>query len=202
MSSGVIKAGGVAGMLAAGAFVLSAVFDQFSPLDGAIDTAGEYGTRILALAGYVAAIIAVLGVHVLHSRNARYGVLGTIGASATIAGYAALTIIMAVATVQDFESRQTLRIAAAVVMLAGSVLLGIMIIRARLLPWWCGVLLIVAFPLGDVANALFPTAENFLLALLWGSIGYGLFSRARSASADSIRPQAARATRTGEQAQA
>ena len=51
------------------------------------------------------------------------------------------------------------------------------IIRARLLPWWCGVLLIVAFPLGDVANAIFSSAENLLLALLWGSVGAALLSR-------------------------
>jgi hypothetical protein len=39
------------------------------------------------------------------------------------------------------------------------------------------VLLIVAFPLGDVANALFPVAENVLLALLWGSVGLALRQR-------------------------
>ena len=51
------------------------------------------------------------------------------------------------------------------------------IIRTRVLPWWCGVLLIVAFPLGDVANELFGSAENLLLALLWGSMGVALLSR-------------------------
>ncbi len=30
--------------------------------------------------------------------------------------------------------------------LIGSVLLGAMTLRARVLPWWCGVLLIVGFP--------------------------------------------------------
>jgi hypothetical protein len=194
MLSGMTKAGGWAGMLAAGAFVLSAVFYQFAPLEGVVDTAGEYGYRAVVILAYVAVIVAVLGVHSLHSGNARYGALGTVGAIATIAGYAAFTIITVIATVQDVEYLLTLRIAAAVVLLSGSALLGIMIIRARLLPWWCGVLLIVAFPLGDVANALFPTAENFLLALLWGSIGYGLLSRARSTTTGPVRPQAARAS--------
>jgi hypothetical protein len=61
--------------------------------------------------------------------------------------------------------------------LVGSALLGVIIIRARLLPWWCGVLLIVTFPLGHFANALFSSAENLLLALLWGSIGIALLVR-------------------------
>jgi hypothetical protein len=189
MSSGVIRAGGLAGVLAAGAFVLSAIFYQFAPLDGAVDTAGEYGYRAATIVAYLAAIVAILGVHALHSGHARYGALGTTGAITTIAGYAAFTIVTLIATVRDFEYLLTARIAAAVVLLVGSALLGILIIRARVLPWWCGVLLIVAFPLGDVANALFPTAENFLLALLWGSVGYGLLSRGRRLrTADPSRP--------------
>jgi hypothetical protein len=63
------------------------------------------------------------------------------------------------------------------VLLVGSVLLGVIIIRARLLPWWCGVLLIVTFPLGHFANAIFGAAENLLLALLWGSMGIALLAR-------------------------
>ena len=70
-------------------------------------------------------------------------------------------------------------------MLIGSLLLGVIIIRAKLLPWWCGVLLIIAFPLGDVANAIFSSAENLLLALLWGSMGIVLLSR-RQGVAESV----------------
>ena len=56
-------------------------------------------------------------------------------------------------------------------------ILGFLVLRTHLLGWWCGVLLIVAFPLGDVANALFSGAENLLLALCWGSVGAGLLAR-------------------------
>ena len=73
-------------------------------------------------------------------------------------------------------------------MLVGSVLLGVIILRARLMPWWCGVLLIVAFPLGDVANAIFSSAENLLLALLWGSVGVGLLTR-REGAAEAVASQ-------------
>jgi hypothetical protein len=68
------------------------------------------------------------------------------------------------------------------------VLLGVIIIRARLLPWWCGVLLIVTFPLGHFANALFGATENLLLALLWGSRGVALLSR-REGVAESVATQ-------------
>ena len=64
------------------------------------------------------------------------------------------------------------------------------ILRARLLPWWCGVLLIVAFPLGHFANAIFGAAENLLLALLWGSVRVALLSR-REGVADRVATQPA-----------
>ena len=35
----------------------------------------------------------------------------------------------------------------------------------------------MAFPLGHFANAIFGSAENLLLALLWGSVGIALLSR-------------------------
>jgi hypothetical protein len=79
--------------------------------------------------------------------------------------------------VQGEASLPIVRLAGAGAVLIGSAILGVIIIRARLLPWWCGVLLIVAFPLGDVANALFSSAENLLLALLWGSMGVALLIR-------------------------
>jgi len=75
------------------------------------------------------------------------------------------------------ESLGNVRLGGGLAVLIGSVLLGVIILRARMLPWWCGVLLIVAFPLGDVVNAIFSAAENLLLALLWGSVGVALFAR-------------------------
>jgi hypothetical protein len=59
-----------------------------------------------------------------------------------------------------------------------------------LLPWWCGVLLIVTFPLGHFANALFSSAENLLLALLWGldrDRTLGTPSGGRQAPPDAVR---------------
>jgi hypothetical protein len=94
--------------------------------------------------------------------------------------------------VQGYASFLTVRLAGAGVLLVGSVLLGVIILRARLLPWWCGVLLIVAFPLGHFTNAIFGAAENLLLTLLWGSMGFALLSR-RERVADRVATQPAEA---------
>jgi hypothetical protein len=175
--SSTVRWGGIAGVVAAALLVLSAIINQLSPVQRAYDSTTSYLYLAVVLIAYVAVIVAVLGIHALHSGRPRYGRLGAAGTVLTIVGYAIIAITTVISMVQGHVSLLTIRLAGAGVLLIGSALLGVIIIRARLLPWWCGVLLIVAFPLGDVANAIFSSAENLLLALLWGSTGVALLSR-------------------------
>jgi hypothetical protein len=168
-----VKWGGIAGLVAAALWIVSAILNQMSP--------GAAGSNlyldIVVLAAYIAVIVAVLGIHALHSGTSRYGRLGTSGAALTIAGYAIIGVVIVISMVQGQRSLLPVRLTGAGLVLVGSALLGVIIILAKLLPWWCGVLLIVAFPIGHFANALFSSAENLLFALLWGSMGVALLSR-------------------------
>lgn len=175
--SSMVKWGGIAGLVAAALLIVSAVLNQMNPVQQTYGSAVSYLYLGVALAAYIAVIVALLGIHGLHTGTPRYGRLGTIGVVLTIAGYAIIAVLTVISMVQGQASLLTVRLAGAGVLLIGSALLGVIIIRARLLPWWCGVLLIVAFPLGDQANAIFSSAENLLLALLWGSMGVALLSR-------------------------
>jgi hypothetical protein len=177
-----IKWGGIAGIAAAALFIMSAILDQLSPLQRIYDSAASYLYLSVVVVAYIAVIIAVLGIHALHSGRPRYGRLGTTGTVLTIAGYLIMTVVRMISMAAGRESLGNVRIGAGLVVLIGSVLLGVIILRARILPWWCGVLLIVAFPLGDVANAIFSAAENLLLALLWGSVGVALLARREGAA--------------------
>ena len=85
---------------------------------------------------YVGVILAVLGIHSLHVGNSRYGTVGTAGSVITIAGYAIIAVITLISMIRDFEYLLTVRIGAAGLVLIGSLLLGVIIIRAKLLPWW------------------------------------------------------------------
>jgi hypothetical protein len=183
-----IKSGGIAGVLAAALLILSAILYQLNPVQRTYDSATSYLYLGLGLAAYIAVIVAALGIHALHSGTPRYGRLGVTGVVLTIAGYAIIAVMTVISMVQGHASFLTVRLAGAGVLLVGSVLLGVIIIRARLLPWWCGVLLIVAFPLGHFANAIFGAAENLLLALLWGSVGIALLLR-REGVADPVATQ-------------
>jgi hypothetical protein len=61
--------------------------------------------------------------------------------------------------------------------LVGSILLRAMTLYARVLPWWCGVLLIAGFPLGAFLETVRSGIENIVFAIVWGLIGYALLSR-------------------------
>jgi hypothetical protein len=137
--------------------------------------------------------VALLGVDALHRGHSRYGRLGIAGTVITIAGYAGVALGTLISMVQGHAPLLSIRLAAAGPLLLGSALLGVIMLRVRLLPWWCGVLLIVAFPLGDVANEIFASAESLLLALLWGLVGVGLLAR-REGAADSLASQPAQAS--------
>jgi hypothetical protein len=187
-----VKWGGIAGVAAAALLILSTILYLLSPVQRTYDTVTSYLYLGVTLAAYIAVIVAVLGIHALHSGSPRYGRLGTTGTVLTVAGYAIIAVMTVISMVQGYASFQYVRLAGAGVMLVGSVLLGVVILRARLLPWWCGVLLIVAFPLGHFANALFGAVENLLLALLWGSVGVALLSR-REGVAESVTTQPAQA---------
>jgi hypothetical protein len=172
--SSTVRWGGIAGVVAAALLVLSAILNQLSPIKTTYDSATSYLYLAAVFVAYVAVLVALLGIHAVHRGRPRYGRLGAVGTVMTFAGYAIIAIVTAISMVQGQRSLQTVRIGGALVLLIGSVLLGVIILRAKLLPWWCGVLLIVAFPLGDRANAIFSSAEYLLLALLWGSVGIAL----------------------------
>ena len=178
-----VKWGGISGLVAAALLIVSAVLNQMSPVLQTYDSAASYLYLGVVVAAYIAVVVTVLGIHALHSGTPRYGRLGTTGVVLTIAGYAIIAVLTVISMLQGQATLLTIRLAAAGVLLTGSILLGVIIIRARLLPWWCGVLLIVAFPLGDQANAIFSSAENLLLALLWGSMGIALLSRRQGVAA-------------------
>ena len=168
-----VKWGGIAGLAAAVLLIMSAILYQLNPVQRTYDSY----LNVVVLAAYIAVIVAVLGIHALHSGTPRYGRLGTTGAVLTIAGYAIIGVVIVISMVQGQRSLLPVRLTGAGLVLVGSALLGVIIIRARLLPWWCGVLLIVTFPLGHYANALFSSAENLLMALLWASVGVALLRR-------------------------
>ncbi|HEY5846422.1 MAG TPA: hypothetical protein VIT42_06495 [Microlunatus sp.] len=181
MNTAIVRRGGWAGLVAAVLLVLSTVVSQIAPIGTIYRSPSAYLHQVLLLLAYAAILVAVLGLHARHRGQPRYGRLGGVGTVMTLIGYGAVALIVGIGIVMGSRVLNEVRIGAAVVLLIGSVLLGIALLRARLLPWWCGVLLIVAFPLGDVANGVFAGAEGLLLGLLWGLVGAALLKPVETA---------------------
>jgi hypothetical protein len=175
-SSNLVRWGGLAGVLAAVMFVLSTILSLLAPQQqGVFNSFSDYLYAIILAVAFALALVAIAGLHALQS--GRYGRLGAVGSLITFIGYALISVLTAGSTLVEGEALYAVRLIAAAAVLIGSILLGAMILVARVLPWWCGVLLIVGFPLGDVVDAVVGEgSEGIVFAILWGSIGYVLLS--------------------------
>ena len=178
MSSNVVRWGGLAGVVAAVMWVLSAILILLaSPQRVSFNSFSDYLLQIILLVAYAGTLLTIVGLHTLQSESRHYGWLGAAGSLLSFIGYTIVFVVVIVSILEGEASLLTVRLAGGAAVLIGSVLLGAMTIRTRILPWWCGVLLIITFPLGDLSNAVFEGGEGILLGLLWGVVGYALLSR-------------------------
>jgi hypothetical protein len=150
MSSNMVRWGGLAGVASGVMFVLSGILTLIAPPQGAPSSLSDYLLGVGLIVAFVLVLVAVAGLHAAQSQIRRYGWLGAAGALLTFVGYAIVLVAAHITTLAGGEPILSVRLVGGLAVLAGSILLGAMTIRARVLPWWCGVLLIVGFPLGAV----------------------------------------------------
>jgi len=182
MSKSLLAGSGWAGLVAAALFVTTTVINQFAPLQDPYVSATDYVQQAAVAVGFLTVIVAVIGLTALLWSRGRLRTLSVIGGVLTGGGYLVVGLLNVVNLLEGERSLVAVRQAAALVLLAGSALLGVVVLITRVLPWWCGVLLIIAFPLGDVIDALFPGGEGLVLALLWAAVGVALVRLAHSAT--------------------
>ncbi len=126
------------------------------------------GLTGLALAS---TLVGLLG---LHARQAAsYGVLGTVGFLAALAGTILVLANVLLIRVAERNLLDLLLLLGLVGMLLGFVLLGIATLRARVLPQWTGVALILVLP---VAALLGDYGGGLVLGIVWLALGYVLLS--------------------------
>ena len=178
MSLNLIRLSGLAAILGGVLWIVDAIQTGFQ-LRGCLED--ECALRpITAL--FFAMLLLGVGVAglVLHTRNAgRLGRLGWIGSVASGVGVAALIISGLIQDVfygGDFPLMPFLVIPAGLVLLVGFLLLGITILRARVLPLWVAVLFVV----GTLA-LLWANTQNMQVFLAipfgiaWVAVGYVLW---------------------------
>jgi hypothetical protein len=178
MSTPALVRAGWSGLLAAALFVTAMVIEQIAPTQNPFASTTDYVYQAVIAVAFLGVVGAVLGLAVLLWRHRRLAWLGVLGAVLAGGGYFVVSLLSLNNLFAGERALLGIRGIAALVVLAGSALLGVLVLITRVLPWWCGVLLIVAFPLGDLADNLFRGGESVLLALLWGSVGVGLLAAA------------------------
>jgi uncharacterized membrane protein YvlD (DUF360 family) len=175
------RVAGLTGVLAGAMFVLSTIIGSASGhRRGVFESSGDYLFQIVLAAAFALTLVAIEGLHSLQRSSSRYGRIGAAGALITFIGYALIVVVTALALMIAEGSLQSIRLIGAAAVLLGSILLGVMTIRARVLPWWCGVLLIVALPLGDISDMVVGVgSEGVVFGMVWGLLGYAMLQRTR-----------------------
>ncbi|MDP8925944.1 MAG: hypothetical protein M3M97_03325 [Actinomycetota bacterium] len=136
---------------------------------------------------YVVAVLLVLGglvgFHALQKRN--YGTIGWVGFYMIIAAVFAqvlgwLGIFAGVSAVLVLFVLP----ASILVILVGFVLYGVATLQAKVLPRWCGIVLMIAVPVAVVLGWIgdFPSIGYVWLGLVWLTLGYLLWSQRGTAA--------------------
>jgi len=175
MSSAIVRWGGLAGVVAGVMFVLAVILILIAPPQRAFSSFSDYLIEIILIVAFAGTLITIAGLHALQS--GRYGRLGAAGSLIAFIGYALIIMVTAATMLTGGEALHNVRLVGGLAVLIGSILLGAMTLRAQLLPWWCGVLLIIGFPLGDVLDEIVARgSEAIVFGILWGLVGYALLS--------------------------
>jgi hypothetical protein len=170
--------GGWVGLVAGVMFLLAGILILMAPPQTLFNSFSDYVIEVILVGAFGLTLVTVVGLYTL--QRGRYGPLGAAGSLLTFIGYALIAVITAVSILVGGEVLFAVRLIAALTVVIGSILLGAMTLHARVLPWWCGVLLMVGFPLGDVLDGIVARgSEAIVLGILWGLVGYALLSSSR-----------------------
>ncbi|MCA1730423.1 MAG: hypothetical protein LC751_13740 [Actinobacteria bacterium] len=164
----------VGGAASVSLYVLGALYIYlYSPSsEEDIPTGLNYIEPLFLLLLLVGALSAIAGVHAL--QRERYGLWGAVASLLAFVGVAILIFgwLVDLLAEQRYPAVANVLIAGVLVATVGIVGLGSATIGARVLPWWCGILIFLGSP--PVGFLLGP-----LIGVAWALVGYMLIRRAR-----------------------
>ncbi len=179
-SSDLIRWGGLAGVVAGVTYLLTGIINLFAPQRPVFVSFSDYLIELLFVVGLLGTLGAIAGLHYL--QRGRYGRTGTAGSLTAFVGFALLLVAATATLVTGREALDAVFPVGSLASLVGLVLSGSATLRARVLPRWCGVLLIAGYPLTVLFDIFTGGAGGILLGIVWALVGYALLSNT-SASA-------------------
>src|SRR5918993_3790009 len=128
MSSGIVRWGGWAGVVAAVLFVLAGILILIAPPQEAVfNSFGDYLSEVILVVAFALTLVAIAGLHAL--QRGRYGRLGAAGSLITFIGYALIVMVAAVSVLAGGQALYLVRLVGATAVLIGSALLGATTLR-------------------------------------------------------------------------
>lgn len=179
-----VRWGGLAAILAGVMYVLRGIMSLFDPQKPVFISFSDYLIEVIFIVALLGALGTIAGLHALH--RGRYGRLGAAGSFMAFAGTVLLLVAALATALAGREAFGGVFFIGYLVTLVGLLLLGEAVLRARVLPSWCGVLLIVGFPLSVVLDVLAGVGGE-LLGVVWTLVGYALLSNGEASAEQSRR---------------
>jgi hypothetical protein len=173
-TSDLIRWGGLAGVVAGVAYLLTGIINLFAPQSPVFISFSDYLIEILFVVGLVGTLGAIAGLHNL--QRERYGRTGAAGSLTAFVGFALLLVAAVATLLAGGEALDGFFPVGSLTALVGLALLGSASLRARVLPRWCGLVLIAGYPLTVVFDIATGGAGGILLGIVWALVGYALLS--------------------------
>jgi hypothetical protein len=174
-SSDLIRWGALGALLAGIAWLTSGLISLVIPGQGT-EELGTFSYNLLEILFSIASAGMLAGIVGFHARQApNYGQLGTAGFFAAFVGVFFLLASTVATILAGREVLDWLFVLGFVGTIVGFVLLGAATLRARVMPRWCGILLLVAVLGIPVYFALGSYGGAILYGLVWLGLGYGLW---------------------------
>jgi hypothetical protein len=166
VASRLIRLGGFAAMLAGLVFLVDEILNLSNPIPY-LDLAFIFAMLLVS--------VGMVGFHTLQKGS--YGLLGEVGFYAVLVGILAQVVGLALLLAGSTALLWLVSVATLGV-LVGFVLYGGATLQAGVLPYWCGVAFVVAFPVA----VLLGVYAYFWLGIVWLALGYVLWTRRGEAS--------------------
>ncbi len=158
---GFVQWSGLAAMVAGIFYVAQGIVGLLAPQAPIFTRFSDYLIEIFFVLALVGTLIAIGGFHILQSGRERYGRVGVAGSLTAFIGFALMLLSALASTFAGGDVLGGTFFIGFVAAIVGLALLGAMTIRARVLPPWCGVALIVALPLSAIlANFSSPSPKT------------------------------------------
>lgn len=176
-SFNLVRLGAHGALLAGAAWMISSIMTATMPNGRSPELYGFVSlTEALYLVALAGTVGGVLGLHA--RQRPSYGRLGTAGFFGAFTGTSLLLVGLTISFMSGSLSGPTfldpMLGVCLWVSLLGFLLIGMATLRLRVLPQWCGALLIVSLP---IAIALGDFGGGAVLGLLWLAVGYALLSQ-------------------------